>query len=139
MATITNPQLTIAPDRRNQVADVRVTCEVQFAAEEVANMSKKPGRMYFSLYCSLYGHDAHHPRLKSLDDELYSFTARILPASEPVPVEKVTLSTTLSQDLLDEDLVGADEIYAQLELRGWIGFKGVLVTAHTNILNLAFA
>jgi hypothetical protein len=139
MAQITNPQLSMDPQWRDQTVHVRVTCTVQFTPDEVAHMSKKPGRMYFSLYCSLYGHDADHPRLKRLDDELYTFASRILPSAEPSLLEDVTFSATLSQNLLDEDVVGADEIYARLELRGWIGFKGLFESAQTNLLSYVFA
>lgn len=139
MASITNARLAITPSWMTQTARVRVTCEVHFTEDEVAKMSRKPVRMYFSLNCSLYGHDAAHPKVKGWHDELYTFASRILPSGAPAPAEEVTFEATLSQNLLNEDVVGTDEIYGQLELRGWIGFKGCFESAQTNVISYAFA
>lgn len=139
MVSISNARLAITPNWKDQTARVRVTCEVHFTEEEVAYMSRKPGRMYFSLYCWLYGHDASLPKLSRLHDELYAFSSRILPSGEPVEMEEVTFETTLSQNLLNEDVVGSDEIFAQVELHGWIRFKGLFEVARTNVISYAFA
>lgn len=139
MASIANARLAITPDWMTQTANVRVTCDVRYTQEEVAQMQRKPGLMYFSIYCWLYGHDASHPKLKGLQDELYSFTSYALPRGEPAEVEEVVFEATLSQNLLNEDVVGSDEIYAEINLRGWIGFKGLYDEATTNVISYAFA
>lgn len=139
MASIMNARLDMAPNRTTQTVDVAVTCEVHFTEKEVAQMGRKPGLMHFSLYCWLYGHDAAHPKLKGLQDELYAFPSRVLPSDGPAPVEKVAFEATLSQSLLNEDVVGKDEIYGRLVLRGWIGFKGLQESAETDVVSYAFA
>lgn len=137
MASITNARLDLIPNRMTQTVRVAVTCEVRFTEEEVAEMSPKAGRMYFSLYCWLYGHDATHPQLKALQDVLYSFPSRTLPSGIPATTERVAFEETLSQNLLNEDIVGSDEIYGRLELRGWTAFKGLKESAQTNIVSYA--
>lgn len=135
MGTVSNARLFIRQDRPTRTAAVRVTCNVQFSPDEVSIMRRQPKRMYFSMYCRLYGRDV----LATLDDELYSFESKILPQGPPAPREEVAFEATLAYDKLNEDFVGADEIFARLVLRGWVDFKGSVQEVETEPVKMAFA
>jgi hypothetical protein len=123
MAYFTNPTLSVAADDKTQTAQVTVSCDVHYSDEELGLLRDHPDRGYFSLFCILWGQDAGAIAPLDTDDWLFTFATRPLPAGPPQQVESVRLEETLGYNLLNEDVIGADEIYAELTLRGWLDFS----------------
>lgn len=139
MNIIQRPELTLQPNPKNKTAWVQVSCELHFSEQDVAIMRKAPQRMYFSLYCTLMGRDKGNLVGFQTDDTLYAFESQVIPGGKPKPVQHVDFKATVSEDMLNEDIVGTDEIYARLEIRGWIDFKGLHEAATTDVCQFAFA
>jgi hypothetical protein len=137
---ITNAHLTIAPDDYARTTAVRVTCAIAFTPEELATMTQRPGPVHFTLFCWLVGKDDAPGRLAFLSrrDWLYHYQSQPLPQGAPMALEPVTFKATLGHDLLNEDVIGKDEIMAQLLLRGWRDFAGVEVAESSNTVKYDF-
>lgn len=134
MATFEKATLVLVPDDESQTARVEVSCEVHYQDEEVASMRQNPEQTFFSLFCTLVGRDAGTVAPLDTDDWLYTFATQSLPAGPPAASETVRFETTLGYNVLNEDIIGADEIYADLILRGWLAFKEIRQRSRTNLV-----
>jgi hypothetical protein len=138
MASISSAKLEMTPDDTTHTANVLVTCEVHFTDPELEVMNQNPNRMHFSMLCWLEGQDVGQVAFVDTDDWVYSFASKKLPDGPPSRVEKVSFEATLGFDLLNEDVIGEDEIQAKLLLQGWTAFKGHFSTAITNTVKYEF-
>jgi hypothetical protein len=140
MPAITNAHLDIIPDDYARTTQVRVTCEIAFDDDELAVMARRPGPVHFTLFCWLVGKDDAPGRLGFLSrqDWLHHFQSQPLPQGEPLALESVNFEATVGHALLNEDVVGKDEIMAQLLLRGWRDFKAVEVAENSNTVQYEF-
>lgn len=100
MATINNLFLAIGPESNNQV-DVIVVCQIGLAGAE--NQSQ------FRLECSIFGNDL----IK--DDFFFSYGPQLFSGFD-VGTER-RFQKKVSRGLLNEDLIGRDEIIGKLTLR----------------------
>lgn len=138
MAAIQDPKLEIIPDDASRKAQVRVTCELQFTDQEIEAMNEHPNGLFYQLYCWLMGEDLGEQSLINPDDFLYSFGTRRFPDGPPNPTQTIAFETTLDYDVLNEDVIGQDEIYAKFMLQGWRDFRRQLSRAKTNSVNYEF-
>jgi hypothetical protein len=140
LATITDAHLSIIPDDYARTTQVRVACHIAYTEEELAVMGQRPGPVHFTLFCWLVGKDEAPARLSFLSrqDWLYHFQSQPLPQGEPQALEPVIFEATVGHALLNEDVVGKDEIMAQLLLRGWRAFQGVEVAGSSNTVRYEF-
>jgi hypothetical protein len=138
MASISNAHLEISPDATTHTAKVVVTCEVHFTNSDLEIMTQNPDRMHFSMLCWLEGKDLGEDSFVNTDDWLYSFASKRFPSGSPSSLEKVSFEATLGFDLLNEDVIGDDEIQAKLLLQGWTAFKGQFSEATTNLVKYDF-
>ena len=140
MAAITNARMSIAPDDYARTTSVRVTCEIAYGREELAIIREQAGPVHFTLFCWLVGKDRAPAGLGFFNrqDWLYWFQSQPLPQGGPEAVEPVAFEAVVGHALLNEDVVGKDEIAARLLLRGWRSFRGTEVTVETNTVQYEF-
>ena len=131
--------LSDSEDSKVSAAHISATCAECHAAERIVTKYRLPKFAVETYLDSYHGLSMRLGSVTAANCSSCQGKHDILPSGDPVPVEEVTFAATLSQNLLNEDVVGADEIYALLELRGWINFKGAFATAQTNVFRFAFA
>ena len=100
MATIDSAIINIGPQVNNQV-EVTVFCQISIRTSERQSQ--------FRLECSVFGNDL----LK--DDFLFSYSPQFFFGFDVGPDRR--FQKTVSHNLLNEDLVGRDEIIGKLTLR----------------------
>jgi hypothetical protein len=135
MAEMTNVRLEVHPDSQTQTARVLVKCDLHFEDRELQIMERNPGLVYFQLFCRLLGKDLGRPSDKvpylDTDDWIYTYATQFFPDETLSPVESVCFDARLGSQLLNEDLIGGDEVYAQLVLRGRYRFGDCLLVKNT--------
>jgi hypothetical protein len=136
MAEMTNVRMEVRPDPKTQTARVLVKCDLHFENRELEIMKRQPELVYFQLFCRLLGKDLGRLGDKVLnlntDDWIYTYATQFFPDETPSPVESVCFDTRLGSRLLNEDLIGSDEVYAQLILRGRYSFWDCMLVRNTN-------
>ena len=136
MAEMTNVRMEVHPDPQTQTARVLVKCDLHFEDRELEIMKRQPELIYFQLFCRLLGKDLGRLRDKvpyiNTDDWIYTYATQFFPDETPSPVESVCFDTRLGFRLLNEDLIGSDEVYAQLILRGRYSFWDCMLVRNTN-------
>ena len=137
MASIVNPQLMIIPDDDTQTANVKVSCKVQFTEEEMQVIAENPERKYFKLFCLLKGKDFGKVAFWDSDDWIYSYPTIVFPDDTPTQEEVAVFDATLGYSLLNEDVIGIDEIYAKIMLTGFRPFSDS-VSARTDVVAYEF-
>lgn len=137
MASIENPQLMITPDEDTKTASVKVSCRVNFTDEEMQIIQEHPERKYFKLFCLLKGHDFGKMAFWDSDDWIYSYPTIVFPDDTPEKQEIAVFETTLGYGLLNEDVVGVDEIYAKIMLTGFRPFSDS-TSVRTDIVRYEF-
>jgi hypothetical protein len=138
MASINDPKLEITPDDASRQAQVRVTCELHFTDQEIEVMRQTPNGLFYQLFCWLMGEDLGEEALINADDWLYSFETKSFPDGPIDPVQAISFETTLGYNVLNEDIIGQDEIYAKFLLQGWRDFRRHISRAKTNTVNYEF-
>jgi hypothetical protein len=133
-----NVYLEITPDEATQMAAVRVSCTVRYRDEEVAMMVEAPASHFCTLFCQLFGRDAGTVAPLDTDDLLYSFPTLHLPQGAPRNEEEILFEVNLGYNVLNEDLWGKDEIYADLVLRGCVDFQDQAQQVRSNTIAFAF-
>jgi len=134
MATITNRVLTIDHDNRKKLANVKVTCNVNFTGTEICLMKACPGQRMFKLKCELWADD---PEWLGGDEKVWTFSdVYYFPDPSPTPTEARQFLVTLGEGVLDEDWWGEDEIYGKLILQNL--FTMTTVAKKTNTVHHSF-
>jgi hypothetical protein len=134
MAYLENVRLAIYPDLATQTAKVTARCEVCFSEGEIAIMRRRPEYIYFQIDCRLLGKDFNRIDFLDSDDWIYTYPTKFFPAENINQVEPVCLEATLSLGLLNEDVIGTDEIYARLMLKGRYCFQDQFVSEETGVV-----
>lgn len=137
MASISNPQLMIIPDDDTRTAVVKVSCKVHFTDQEMQVITQNAERKYFKLFCLLKGKDFGKVAFWDSDDWIYSYPTIVFPDDTPTTEEIAVFEATLGYSLLNEDVVGADEIYAKLMLTGFRPFSDS-TSAMTDVVKYEF-
>lgn len=108
MASIMSAVLNLTHNHTKKTVLAVATCKVQFTPYEVKEM--KEG-LRFKLKCSLSGNNPGPGNL------LFIYPLpRFFPDQSPTPAESATYEVTLGEGVLDEDVVGADDILATFTL-----------------------
>jgi hypothetical protein len=134
MATILNPKLEIFPNLEQRIARVTVSLELHFTDQELKIMRSSPNHIFFQLTCHLYGKDLDRLPYLNEDDWIYTYPTEYFPDRTPEKVENVRLESVLGLNLLNEDVIGTDELYAQLILRGRMRFKDTVAITQTDVV-----
>lgn len=100
MATIDNAFLALGPASNNQVA-VTVVCQLTIPSSDLVHS--------YRLDCTIFGNDF----LK--DDFLFNFESQLFRGGDAGASRR--FEKTVSRSVLDEDLVGRDEVIGKLTLR----------------------
>ena len=128
--------MEVHPDSQTQTGRVLVKCDLHFEDRELQFMECNPGLVYFQLFCRLLGKDLGRLRDKvpylNTDDWIYTYAPQFFPDETPAPVESLCFEARLGSQLLNEDLIGGDEVYAQLILRGRYSFWNCMLVQNTN-------
>jgi hypothetical protein len=133
MATITNAKLTLTHDHKKKLVHAVVTCNVNFTAIELCQMTTCSGTRLFKLKCQLWGADSG---LTGGDDFLFTYSnVYFFPDPSPAGTESRTFDVTLGEGVLDEDW-GEDEVYGLLKLVNL--YTLVQVTKKTNTVSHSF-
>lgn len=101
MATINNAFIALVPRPNNQV-EVTVICEISIPTSEQQSA--------FRLECSVFGNDNF-----LRDDFLFNYSPQNFFGFNAEPSHR--FEKTVSHNLLNEDLVGRDEVVGKLTLR----------------------
>jgi hypothetical protein len=110
MAGLANPVLTLTPDRATKTVRAVATCRINFNPFELSEMQQG---LKFRFRAKLFGADA----AAGGDDDLFTFTPpKTYPDATPNDVEDVTFEETLALEVLDEDAIGTDSVFAAFEL-----------------------
>jgi hypothetical protein len=142
MATIKNAKLSISHQHAERIANVKVTCTVEFTAFELCQMKQCPEVKLFRLKCKLWSHDTTIPEIwfGGGNETLYSFK-KVFYFPDPIPtsLENRTFEAKLGEGVLDEDgWEGGfvDEIYGKLYLFNL--YTRNQVTKNTNVVEHRF-
>jgi hypothetical protein len=111
MASITNPQLSIATDRARNTATITVDCDVEFTAFEVNAMTQL-GLTYW-LSCDLHNMDMLYP------ESVVAFAAQAFPRvpRQGQSHEHATFHAVTAMNALHMYIFGKDTIVAELTLK----------------------
>src|SRR5260370_15788229 len=111
MPTIDRPELTIAPDRLQNLATISVSCEVQFTEFEVNAMNILGLR--YTLHCRVFNKDLWDVEpVAILDDQVF-------PRAAEAPVsrnEHVVFETVRAMSDLRTHVITQDQLLAELKL-----------------------
>ncbi len=121
MAAITEAQLSITPTVSNQIVTVRITGQMLFNISDVGS---------FNLQCAVFGDDL------VFDDFLFQYQPRGIGAGGSTFVPFEFLSTE-QRSILNEDVIGKDEIYANLTLRKNNEIGPIVSTRKTNVVQIS--
>jgi hypothetical protein len=112
MAGLANPVLTLTQDRAAKTVLAVATCRILFNPIELTAMQQ--GTLQFMFRAKLIAADL--PPFGPADD-LFTFTPpKIYPDATPNGVEEARFEATLGEEVLDEDYISRDEVFARFEL-----------------------
>jgi hypothetical protein len=111
MASITNPQLTIATDPAQNKASIRVSCDVEFTQFEVNSMTQLG--LTYSLHCDLLNMDMLYP------ESVVAFVGQEFPRwpGHGQMHESATFEAVTAMNALHLYIFGKDTLVAELTLR----------------------
>src|SRR5262245_13848917 len=118
MATLQSAQLTITINQTLKTAKVLIKGDILFTPNDVGS---------FDLECSVFGDDP------IADDFLFRYQSRGLGAQGFTIVEPFEFSSTESLSILNEDIIGKDEIYAEIVLKKKDALGPVVSKLKTNV------
>lgn len=117
MVGLYEPRLTMERDKAKGVVHVRVKCDIDQSPLALAMMATFPDERLVKLRCKLYGADPWPDQ----DNVLYTFTTLIyLPNGDLQRTITVEWSDTVGEGVLDEDVVGKDEIFPRVILHNYL-------------------
>ncbi len=122
MARFTNVQLSIDVNQSNQTASVLVTGQVLLTPNDVGS---------FIVECSVLGDDL------LVDDKLFQYQPRGFNAGGFTTAVPIEFSSTEQLKILNEDVIGKDEIYADLTLRKGNEVGPVVSKVKTNVVQIS--
>lgn len=121
MATITEAQLSINATQSNQIVTVRITGQMLMNINDVGS---------FSLQCAVFGDDL------VFDDFLFQYQPEGVSGGGPAFLPFEFLSTE-QRSILNEDVIGKDEIYANLTLRKNNEIGPIVSNRKTNVVQIS--
>lgn len=121
MAVFTDAQLSITVNQSNQTASVLVKGHVLLTPNDVGS---------FVVECSMLGDDV------LLDDKLFQYPPKGIQAGGFGSSASFEFSSTEQLSILNEDVIGKDEIYADLVLKKGNEIGPVVSKIKTNVVQI---
>jgi hypothetical protein len=122
MASITEARLSISFNQQfNQIATVQITGQMLLDINDVGS---------FALQCAVFGDDL------VFDDFLFQYQPKGVSGGGPTFVPFEFLSTE-QRSILNEDVIGKDEIYANLTLRKNNEIGPIVSSRKSNVVQIS--
>lgn len=121
MAVFTDAQLSIAVNQSNQTASVLVKGSVLLSPNDVGS---------FVIECSIIGDDPLR------DEKLFPFPSKGIQGQGFTSSPTFEFSSTEQLKILNEDVIGKDEIYADLVLKKGNELGPVVSRVKTNVVQI---
>ncbi len=107
MPTLSDPRLSITVASGTPNATVTASCDVRFSDIEKLLIQLLQGKLHYRLTCRIRGADSG---LLGPDNALFTLGNVDNIVGDR---QNVTFTRTVNRDMLDEDSVGEDEVYAR--------------------------
>ena len=122
MAVFTDAQLSIIVNQSNQTANVLIKGNVLVGANDLGS---------FTIECSVFGDDI------ALDDKLFQYQPGGFVGQGFTTFAPFEFNSTEQLGILNEDIIGKDEIYANLILRKGNELGPIVSKIKTNVVQIS--